>query len=193
MPARGAGLAELLERIAIDHGAGRIGGTCDQQAVDTPCPGQLFDLLCTGRPAGLRTCVDGDHFDAESRENLGVGRVSRHRQCNPRTMVECAQERQDKATRRACGHDDPVRRHVQSVGLCVVTRDPFTQGSNPQRLGVTDLPDIQSLARGFGNTPGRRSARLANLHVHDIAPRRLDPVGFAQHIHGQKRRHVAAR
>jgi hypothetical protein len=71
-----------------------------------------------------------------------------------------------------------------------VARDRGAERGQPERGGVVDAAVVERRARGVEHRPGRREIGLADLHVHDIAPRRLERPRGRLHLHHVERRDV---
>ena len=141
-----------------------------------------------------RRCVgfDPDRLATERRQNVAIGRIAGQRHRHAIACFESSKECQDEACRGTGGDDNPGRIDVEPV--------PFAH--RPTRCAGAATP-----CRGFRYSRGARRQRgtrrrdrgcrrarrgLADFHVDDPAPLRLEAGRRSHHVHHHEWRHGAA-
>jgi len=127
-------------------------------------------------------------LQSERGENIGVGRVARRRDGDPRARIESGGQRQQKAAGGTGRHNHPVRRDRNAVARMIMRSDTLAQRDVAQRLAIANAPVPE---RGFGGGAHQlwnRRAGFAQLHMHDAATGAFQLRRLTQHVHGQKRR-----
>ncbi len=182
---------ERGKRVGGHHGAGRIGGAREQHA------GERARAVCGDhigggqRPAIARRNLDRHRLAAERREDVAVRRIARTGDGDPVARLEHGEKGEHEARRGAGRDDDAAGIEVDAVALAVMGGDARAQRRDAERLGVADRPPEGGL-RGGACARRRRRRRLADLHVDDPAPRRLEPRRPRHHVHHDESGHVAA-
>ena len=143
---------EIAQRLARHHGAGRVGGTCDQHALERRLAMRREQQLGRDRPARRLRRLDHHRLAAERREDMAIGRIARQRDRDAVARLEQREECQDEARRRAGRDDDARRIDRDAIGVAIVPRDARAQRRNAERLGIAEAA-------------GRSAARAAAMAV----------------------------
>ena len=152
------------------HGAGRVGGAGDDQAVDAPV--NLAELLQHrhGRLVpGLRAARQLDDLAAQRREDVAVAGVAGAGHRDAVADVEGREEREQEAAGRARGHDHVVRGDGQAVGVAVVRGDAGPQLGQAERDGVAEHVALQRVGGRQADGPGCGGGGLAGREVDQVA------------------------
>ena len=184
---------QLRQRLGAHHGAGRIGGACDQHALERCAAMRVEQRIDRDRPARAGRDPDHHRFAAQRGEDVAVRRIARARDRDPVARLEHREERQDEAGRRTRRHDDALGLDRHAMRLGVMPRDAVAQRRHAERRGIADVAGIERRPRGRDRGRAARCGRLADLHVDDAPALRLDAGRRRHHVHHHEGRHVAAR
>ena len=121
------GMDQAGQCLARHHGAGRIGGTADQHALQRRLAMRRQQGLAGQRMARVARGLDQHRLAAERGEDVAVRRIARHGHRDPIAGLEHRKERQDERARRARGDHDPRRIDMTAISIAVMSRDPFPQ------------------------------------------------------------------
>jgi hypothetical protein len=86
----------------------------------------------------------------------------------------------------------PFRIEVDAMPFAIGQRDSLAQRLRAERLGIAERPTAERLARRRDRGRRRTRRRLADLHMDDPPPQRLEPRGRSHHVHHHKWRYTAA-
>jgi hypothetical protein len=142
--------------------------------------------------AGFARGLDQHRLAAERGEDMAIRRITGHRDRNAIARFEHRKKAQDKCARRAGGDHDPRRIHRAAVGLKVMPGDALAQRGNTKRRGVIDPRAVERRVGGRYRRFRRRSRRLPDFHVNDMAAGRLDARRRRHHVHHHERRNIAS-
>ena len=172
--------------LLAEHGAGRVGGARQHEAVQRPVDGR--ELPDGGLEPGRGVDRDRHHLDVERSQDVAVGRIARHRHGDPVAGIEGGEEAQDEGARGAGRDRDAGGIDLLPVPLAIVAGDAAPQGRQAQGLGIAE-PGLAQRRLG-GRQRRRRStaAGLAHLEVEDIRPLRRALVRGLEHLHDDERR-----
>ena len=186
------GLDQRAQRIARHHGAGRVGGTCHQHALERRAPVRIEQHVRRDRPARRGRGLDQHRLAAERLEDVPIRRIARHRDRDAVAGLEQREKGEDETGRRSRGRDHARRLDRDAIGLGVVARDARAQRRDAERLGVVE-PAVQRRARGVERGRGRRGRRLADFQVDNPPAGGFDARRRRHDVHHHERRNVAAR
>ena len=165
-------------------------------ATSTPASGFLAmrgaQAFAGDGKAGRRVGLDQHRLAAERGEDVAIRRIAGIGDGDAVARLEHRQKRQDESGRRAGGHDHAVGAHRHAIGFRIVPRDARPQRRNAERLGIAQRALAEHGLHRRDRRRRRAHRRLADLHVNDLAARRLDPGRRRHHVHHHERRHVAA-
>ena len=119
---------EIAQRLARHHGPGRIGGTCDQHALERRLAMRRQQQLRGDRPARRLRRLDHHRLAAERCKDMPIRWIAGQRDRYAIPRLEQREERQDEARRRAGRDDDARRIDGEAIRFSVVPRDARAQG-----------------------------------------------------------------
>ncbi len=184
-PEFGGGIEQALQFGLRNHGAGRIGGTGEQQTLERCAPMGLAQLR--GRQVAGFAKGNLDHLDVQRLQYVAIGRIPGHGDRNPVAGVEHGDEGEIECRRGACGCDDPGRGHLDAVMVGVVLRDRLPQLGNAERVGVADAALHERGTGGVADHRRRRVGGLTDCQRDDVGAGGGKPIGFRQNVHGVER------
>ena len=85
---------QVRQGLRRHHGTGRIGRACDKDAFDGTVLASRLDVFRRQRPAAFRPDFDFDRNQAQSLQDIPIGRITRRGQQNPVSRVEGGEEDQ---------------------------------------------------------------------------------------------------
>ena len=174
---------EIAQRLARHHGAGRVGGTCDQHALERRLAMRGEQQLGGDRPARRLRRLDHHRLAAERREDMAIRRIAGQRDRYAIPRLEQREERQDEARRRAGRDDDARRVDGEAIRVSVVPRDARAQGRYAERLGIAKPAGRERGPRRRNGGCRRRRGRLPHFHVDDATAGGLDAGRGRHHVH----------
>ena len=151
------------EILLAEHGAGRVGGAGQHEAVQRPVDGR--ELPGRGLEAGRGVDRDRHHLDVERPQDVAVGRIARHRHGDPVAGIEGGEEAQDEGARgagrdRDAGRDRPPARTTRHSGGRCGAAGPAGPGPRCSRAGPRAAPPRRRPApRGGAPLPGSPTSR----------------------------------
>ncbi|MCY1234263.1 hypothetical protein D9M72_468400 [compost metagenome] len=186
---RAAIVGQRFEAGPPRHGAGRVRRACQQYALQRPadlCSGPL-QALRRQREAGLGIGLDLDYCQAESGEDVAVGRIAGPRDGDAVARIKQRKEGEIEAGGRSRGDCHPLRIERDTVALPVVAGDRGSQRQSAECVGIAKAPMLECVARSFESRLRRRVGRLPDGHRdHRVAG--ITAAGrLRQHIHRVKR------
>ena len=146
---------QLFEVGRGDDRAGRVGGTCEQHAVQRRF-GVRRRKVGGRQVAGSRE-IDLDDLDAERGEDVAVGGIAGRGDRDPVADVEHGEKGEVERRRGAGRHRDPLRRNGNAVVLVVVRGDRLAQAAQAERIGIADAAILQRPRRRFAHAGGAGS------------------------------------
>ncbi len=168
-----------------------LAGTPDQHALERRLAMRGQQRLAGQRMARLVRGLDQHRLAAERGENMTVRRITRHRHGDAVARLEHRQESQNEPAGGAGGHHNSLGADIAAIGIVIMPRDARAQGGDAQRGGIIDPPCLERRMGGRNRGLRRAGGGLANLHVDDMAPGRLDPGRRGHDVHHHERGNIA--
>lgn len=181
---RRAIVREIGKLVAVQHGAGRIGGGRDDEAVDRP-----FDRLQHRRgplEVGFRAERQRHHLDAERLQDVPVSWKRRLRHHDPITRIEGCKKAENETARCANRHRHPLWVHGHAVSVSAVFCDHAAKGGLAEGFGIAERAVPKGALGGFKHPLGRSAPGLADFHMHDIMSGCGLRVGGGENVHREK-------
>ena len=144
------------------------------------------------RPARGRARFDSHGLATQRRQDVPVRRIPRDRDGDTIAGIEGGQKGQNEAGRRTGRDHDARRIEVDAVPFVICQRDSPAQRFRTKRLCISEPRGAQRITR---RGDGRRRCtcdRLADFHMDDPPPLRLETRRGRDHIHHHEWRHAAA-
>jgi len=162
--------------------AGGVGGRGHHQAagVGGPCG---VDLGCSGLVAGGGIHRQRPCHALEAADQVAVGRIAGVGQQPGVAGVGGRGQRQHQRARGARGDDDALGGDVGPYAVLVEARDRLAQRGQAERGGVMHVAAGDEALRGGHDGLRRGKVGLADLHVDDVPPLRLELARAAQQFH----------
>jgi hypothetical protein len=187
-PARGN---EFGQAFRLQHRPGGIGRAGDDKPGDGALARGGIDLGRRRHPTRSGVRDQRHRLLPECGKDMAVAGISWRRQGDFCSHIEQAQECQHEPGRGAGGNGHPFRFHGHAVVVGIVTGDALAQRRHAERERVTEGLATERLGHAGERRARRGRARLAHLHVNDLAPGRFALGGGLHHIHDNKRGDLA--